>query len=50
LQNTSLGFIGGASFGNTRPEHSGEFTKPIQNTVPFYKELLKDGFLITPNP
>ena len=50
LQDASLGFVGGAVFGATRPDHSGEFTKPIQNTVPFYKELLQDGFLITPNP
>jgi hypothetical protein len=50
LQDASLGFVGGAAFGATRPEHSGEFTKNIQNTVPFYTELLKDGFLIIQNP
>ncbi len=32
LQDSSRGFIGGAVFGNTRPDHSGEFQKPIQNT------------------
>jgi hypothetical protein len=50
LQDASLGFVGGSAFGPTRPDHSGEFTKPIQNTVPFYEELLQQGFLITPNP
>jgi hypothetical protein len=50
LQDASLGFAGGAAFGRTRPDHSGEFQRSIQTTTPFYKELLKDGFLITPNP
>ena len=48
LQNTSLGFVGGASFGNTRSDHSGEFTKPIQNAIPFYRVLLDAGFDIAP--
>jgi len=48
LQNTSLGFVGSAAFGNTRPDHSGEFTKTIQNSVPFYFNLLKLGFQIQP--
>jgi len=48
LQDTDLGFVGGASFGNTRPEHSGEFTKPIQDTTPFYFQLLKTGFQLQP--
>jgi hypothetical protein len=50
LQDATLGFVGDAQFGATRPDHSGEFTKPIQNAVPFYKELLEAGFLITPAP
>ena len=50
LQDASLGFVGAAAFGATRAEHSGEFTKSIQNSVPFYRELLKDGFLIIQNP
>jgi hypothetical protein len=50
LQDSTLGFVGGAAFGATRPDHSGEFTKQIQNLGPFYKELLNDGFLITPAP
>jgi hypothetical protein len=50
LQDSSLGFVGGAAFGATRPDHSGEFTKTIQNTVPFYKQLLNNGFLILQNP
>jgi hypothetical protein len=50
LQDASLGFVGGAAFGNTRPEHSGEFTKNVQSTVPFYRELLSEGFLIRQNP
>jgi hypothetical protein len=48
LQDPSLGFVGGATFGNTRPEHSGEFTKPIQNAIPFYYYLLKQGFQLQP--
>lgn len=48
LQDANLGFVGGAQFGNSRPEHSGEFTKPIQNTTPFYFQLLKTGFQMQP--
>ena len=50
LQDASLGFVGGDAFGRTRPDHSGEFQRPIQTTTPFYKKLLNDGFLIAPNP
>jgi pimeloyl-ACP methyl ester carboxylesterase len=50
LQDTSLGFVGGAAFGTTRPDHSGEFTKDIQDASPFYSALLQDGFLIISNP
>jgi hypothetical protein len=50
LQDASLGFVGGARFGDSRPDHGGEFNKTVQNTTPFYKELLTEGFLITPNP
>lgn len=50
LQDTTKGFTGDAQFGSTRPEHSGEFTKTIQNAAPFYKSLLNDGFQIAPNP
>jgi hypothetical protein len=39
-----------AAFGNSRPEHTGEFNKNIQNTVPFYQQLLQTGFLINQNP
>jgi hypothetical protein len=31
-------------------EHSGKFTKNIQDAVPFYRELLNAGFLIRQNP
>jgi hypothetical protein len=48
LQDASLGFVGGAQFGDVRPEHSGEFTKPIQNTTPFYFQLMKMGFQLQP--
>jgi hypothetical protein len=48
LQNTSLGFVNGAAFGNTRPDHSGEFTKPIQNAIPFYFQLMQAGFQLQP--
>ncbi|HXI72514.1 MAG TPA: hypothetical protein VNN22_19395 [Verrucomicrobiae bacterium] len=50
LQDASLGFVGGARFGISRDDHGGEFFKTIQNTTPFYKELLSEGFLITPSP
>lgn len=50
LQDSSLGFVGGARFLDTRPEHSGEFNKNIQNTVPFYQQLLQTGFQISPTP
>lgn len=50
LQDASLGFIGGRKFIDTRPEHSGAFTKTIQNAVPFYQQLLETGFQISPNP
>jgi hypothetical protein len=48
LQDASLGFVGGAQFGNTRPDHSGEFQKPVQDTVPFYFYLLQRGFQLQP--
>ena len=50
LQDAKLRICWWRCFWSTRPEHSGEFTKTIQNAAPFYKELLKDGFLIIPNP
>lgn len=50
LQDATLGFVGGAKFGDSLADHSGEFTKPIQDTTPFYKELLNEGFLIAPSP
>src|SRR6185369_17554205 len=43
LQDINLGFVGGRSFGNSRPEHGGEFNKAIQNSVPFYQQLLQIG-------
>jgi hypothetical protein len=48
LQDASLGFVGGAQFNDTRPDHGGEFFKPIQNTTPFYYYLLQQGFQIQP--
>ena len=48
LQDASLGFVGDAKFGDSRPDHSGEFTKTIQNTTPFYYYLLKQGFQLQP--
>lgn len=48
LQDASLGFVGGARFNDTRPDHGGEFFKPIQNTTPFYYYLLQQGFQIQP--
>ncbi|HTV43228.1 MAG TPA: hypothetical protein VMF08_21875 [Candidatus Sulfotelmatobacter sp.] len=50
LQDATLGFVGGAKFGDSRADHSGEYAKPIQDTTPFYKELLNEGFLIAPSP
>jgi len=50
LQDPCLGFMAGAAFTDTRAEHSGQFTKTIQNATPFYKELLIEGFLIAPAP
>jgi hypothetical protein len=50
VQDATLGFVGGAQFGNTRADHSGEFMKPIQCTTPFYNVLLNEGFLIAPSP
>jgi hypothetical protein len=50
LQDATKGFTGGAQFGNTRSEHSGEFTKNIQAAVPFYQQLLQTGFQISPSP
>jgi hypothetical protein len=50
LQDATLGFVGGAQFTDIRSDHSGEFTKTVQNTVPFYKALLQTGFLIAPPP
>jgi hypothetical protein len=46
LQDATLGFVGGAQFGNSMAEHSGEFTKPIQTAMPFYRQLLESGFKI----
>lgn len=48
VQNASLGFVGGAAFGKTRSDHSGEFMKSVQNSTPFYFHLLKEGFHIQP--
>lgn len=50
LQDASLGFVGGAQFGNSREDHSGEVKKPIQCTTPLYKEFLNEGFLISSPP
>jgi hypothetical protein len=50
LQSSSLGFVGGAKFIDTRPDHSGEFTKNIQCSVPFYQQLMQTGFQISPAP
>jgi hypothetical protein len=50
LRNEAAGFTGNRKFGDTRPEHSGAFTKPIQYAVPFYRSLLSDGFQIPPLP
>jgi len=50
LQDTTLGFVADAQFGPTRPDHSGEFSKTIQNAIPFYTQLLQQGFKITPAP
>jgi hypothetical protein len=50
LQDSSLGFVGSKKFIDTRPEHSGEFTKSIQNAKPFYQQLLQTGFQIAPTP
>jgi hypothetical protein len=50
LQDATLGFVGGAEFGNSREDHSGEVKKPIQCTTPLYKELLTQGFLISSPP
>jgi len=48
LQDINLGFVGGLQFGNTRPDHSGEFQRPIQTVIPFYFQLLKTGFQLQP--
>jgi hypothetical protein len=48
LQDPAFGFSGGNKFADTRPDHSGEFQRPIQTTVPFYRALLDSGFDIRP--
>ena len=50
LRDEAAGFTGNRKFGNTRSEHSGAFTKPIQYAVPFYESLLSEGFQIQPLP
>ncbi len=48
LQDASLGFVGGAKFGDSRSEHGGEFNKTIQNAMPFYRVLMDRGFRLRP--
>jgi hypothetical protein len=48
LQDVNLGFVGGARCGNSRPDHSCEYTKPVQTAMPFYRTLLDIGFDIRP--
>ncbi len=48
LQDVTLGFVGGAAFGDSRSDHGGEFNKTIQNSTPFYFHLLKEGFQLQP--
>jgi len=48
LQDPNRGFVNNFAFGNTRPDHSGEFQRPIQTVLPFYRQLLQTAFSIGP--
>jgi hypothetical protein len=50
LQDASLGFVGGAAFGNSRADHGGQVYKTIQNSGTYYKQLLQVGFQIERAP
>lgn len=50
LRDAAFGFTAEKQFGQTREEHSGQFTKLLCNAIPFYDALMQIAFNIQPNP
>jgi alpha/beta hydrolase family protein DUF900 len=44
----SIDLFGSFGFANTRSEHSGQFARPIQTCLPYYRQMLTSFQILTP--